>query len=951
MFMTVLQYVFLTFISLPGFSGTTTFSKKDLLVIPENNAGEVLETKAEGIFEFLNLKDLYCGHGPHVITFRALKTLPRNTFEFGILYPNGKIAYRNSGISAKADSIYSIKLEFNTVVNQLYSYGTDLRFLLVSDDNKYQSLSRPIEIPMSHITAESKSHCEGFSSRINFTGNYPYEELTWYFDSYTRPVGHGSSFEAREAGLYYAETVYKGCTTLTKSQRIDVGKVPNVSLRYDLNNSICNDNPVPLMIIPSTDVDPLDGNKLFSFTEYHWILDGKLIEKTRDDFFLARKPGVYNVIPFQGSCYGQSDSLKISRNTSISVAIEDVQNDKVIHKDNVLYTCAGNSVELRQKFVDRSWFDVSRLVVYPPGDKIKNKSYPDSFAKSGNIYFQWKRNGVDIPGGNSRTIVVNQSGTYILQIRQGSCIANSNAIQVNYTEKIQLDSPQRYYHPLKDPRTYTSCEGLSPAMVLYPYLLLRNFKTTVFFNNVDITGEQPSLFRYYQPGTYQAKYRLYDNCYVYSDTITVNFKNNTQVLPVEKVYSCTNEWMLLTWHNAPGISKIVWRKDGVALPFTTSDVIVYEPGFYTAEIDWNDCKYTYQFQTEVNKIAANLNINQLSEEGCNGGVVKLKGIYTEENQYYLGIGLVNFKLFLNDSLIEERRGTRDEPDYLIGNWGVQFADFQVDKPGEYSIKIDIPDCETISNKVELNFKEVNSEIIPEIVQYPQCVNTLKISEVNGDRYEWYKNNEPLNINSPEIRINEAGSYFAKIERGNCVTFTNKMNVYPDSPLLTGTIWGDTLVDIGDTANLRMTFTGTPPFSYKLNNNEEGTASSFDHIHPVKINSNSVFSFSSVKNVCGEGETLGEVKIRINLLGKEPVMGKYIRIFPVPASTDIGIEFERLESIDVSFELFNVSGKSIVKETRLIRNGQKLDLNHLPAGEYFIRIKAGKDIIVRKIVKW
>ncbi|NBA85769.1 T9SS type A sorting domain-containing protein [Emticicia sp. CRIBPO] len=941
MLRTLFTFVVISLISFSGYSNPISSTKNDSVVVQRNNVG-VAEGAAEDVFEFVDLKDVYCDRGPHKVTVATNKTFLANSIRFNLMLPNGEVPFSSNKIAIKETGIIEITFQLNHAYN--VNYGTDVRFIVESLDSKFKSVSKPVIIPMSSITPETTTHCEGFSSKLNFTGNFPYETISWRFESKngTLYVGNDLSVEAKEEGYYYALTHFKGCVTLSRSQFISKNKLPSVSLKYDLNNSICNDNPVPVMIVP-------DGNsKPFPFTEYHLLLNGQLIEKTNDDFFVAKKPGSYTVIPFQGKCQGKSDSLIISGNSSISTQIENVYDHNIIKKNNVLFSCSGNSVELRQVFMSNNWFDWYAGYYSAPEEEIKYKSYSEAFRRENNIYFQWKRDGVDIIGENNRTIKVSQSGKYTLQIRQGSCITNSNPIEIIFSNKIQLESPQRYYHPIQDPRTYTSCAGLYVSDIFYPYRFYEDNKIKVYNNNVDITNERSASYTYSKPGTYQATYKLNETCYVYSDTMTVKFQAKEVVHPVEKVYSCNNSWMLLTWRHYA--SKIIWKKDGIVLPYTENALTVQNPGFYTAEVYSGDCKNTFQFLTEVNKIAVHIRINQPDFEACDGGSLLLKGIYTEENQYYSGLGIVNFKLFRNDSLILQKDGAYDEPDYLLPNWGIQYADFLVDKSGEYSIKINIPDCETTTNKIKIDFKKISPVTAPEITKQPQCVNTLKISEVSGDRYRWYRNNELIDPIYPELKVPSPGIYFAKIERGDCVTFTREMNIYPDSPLTSGNISGDTLVDIGATVNLKMTFTGTPPFSYKLSNNEEGIASAGNYFHPLKIHSNATFNLTSVKNVCGEGTVSGSATIKVNVLANEPSIGRHIRIFPVPTTGSVEIEFDQLNRHELSFQVINMSGQVIISDTKLSEPKKKLDLNHLVPGEYLIRMNVGKEVVTRKIIR-
>lgn len=73
----------------------------------------------------------------------------------------------------------------------------------------------------------------------------------------------------------------------------------------------------------------------------------------------------------------------------------------------------------------------------------------------------------------------------------------------------------------------------------------------------------------------------------------------------------------------------------------------------------------------------------------------------------------------------------------------------------------------------------------------------------------------------------------------------------------------------------------------------------------------------------------------------------LTIFPNPTKGKLNIKYNDLQKLTAS--LYNIHGE-IVKENCLDLNKHIIDLSDLPNGVYFIKIRIGNDIIVRKILK-
>lgn len=109
----------------------------------------------------------------------------------------------------------------------------------------------------------------------------------------------------------------------------------------------------------------------------------------------------------------------------------------------------------------------------------------------------------------------------------------------------------------------------------------------------------------------------------------------------------------------------------------------------------------------------------------------------------------------------------------------------------------------------------------------------------------------------------------------------------------------------------------------------------------------------VKNACGEGTVSGEAKIQVIILANEPLIGHKVVVAPVPAESHCEIIFDLPTSQEVSYQLLDVKGQQLSEKNlgQVSYKKQYMNLNHLAAGEYLIRIQIGKDFVTRKLIKF
>lgn len=79
---------------------------------------------------------------------------------------------------------------------------------------------------------------------------------------------------------------------------------------------------------------------------------------------------------------------------------------------------------------------------------------------------------------------------------------------------------------------------------------------------------------------------------------------------------------------------------------------------------------------------------------------------------------------------------------------------------------------------------------------------------------------------------------------------------------------------------------------------------------------------------------------------------YVGVFPNPAGTDVGIETQSQKEQTAEWELISAMGQKLNSGSFVILQGassRRIHIGSIPMGIYFLRIKAGKEEVVKKVV--
>jgi hypothetical protein len=869
-------------------------------------------------FEFTNLKEKYCYKEKTELKFK----LPANT---------------------PADKKFKVKLQsyWETYVLGYFSgnhtqitmpsiNGNTINFVIEDEEGKFVAISKDFIISglTPYISAKIGEdytsyyglHCEGYSTTIISSNTAT--ALQWAKDGVDIIGANNTTFEARESGSYTLKSTYDGCVVESSEVVIKTGEIrkPEISSLISVNIA-CHDFAVPLKL-----------NHNFAYTNYSWKRNNQLIDTTSANYlFEARESGYYKLSAYQGSCEASSDSIWVEIGQSLSNNIY-TNNSNI---DNKIYLCTN----LTANFYNSDYY------VYSSSEDemaILNKY---------GFNFQWKRNNKDIAGAINKEYSTSEPGVYYLQLKQGDCVVNSQKFEVITEDTLHVNAYHKF--PFSDAnKTISLCKNENDSYVFYisqPFEKMYGWNINLYKNGQLIETRTADKNNYTNNGfaiTESGKYstKLYspeqNTCIALSDTVVFNITNKPIIMPTDTVRICADTAYLRP--NYSGTSYRWLQNDRVIS--TSYDTRVYDEGLYTVEAaQTSTCSFVQPifFKRTLNP---SLSYNWSTQN--TPSLPLCEGLSFSMSIYDVNFGPGPPGPDFNFEWYNGQRRLSNSSNYL-----------KVSEAGNYFAKVKYKACEGISNALKIDVVKIKNQISPLVDSLGICANggfqTLEAPKEPGYTYEWFKDNSALEENSYTLKVTQPGTYKALIQSGNCSALTQRVKIYTSAKAPIATISGDTTLNIGDTVNLKLAFTSSPPFTYKLNNNQEGTSDKNTIIHPVKIQESTIFKLASIKNACGEGTVSGEAKVNVIILSNEPLIGHKIIIAPVPAESYCEIIFDLPTSQKVSYQLLDMKGQPLSEKNlgQVTYKKQYLNLNHLTAGEYLIKIQVGRDLVTRKLIKY
>lgn len=852
--------------------------------------------------EITNIKQHYCIGEKVTLLIYIPKEIPAKTnFDLYFLVPEFG--------SSKDKKYYMATTKTNSISFTIpVVWVQSGYFVLQSADGKYKTQTSTFSLEetwasYSNIFTDYAIRCDGKPNSLIYQQNRNDYTYQWQKNGEIIKGANKDKLDTYESGDYSLRINYNSCVFESNTLTIKNGEIPKPQINSLTGSfSACDEFSIPLKVQNS-----------FPYTKYEWKQNGKSIKiQDNNEIFDAKESGYYQVTTSQGLCSSTSDSvwIEIGKIQPTVIDVIDIEGPApyFTKTSNNYYKC-----------------DSSSIILTNTNNYISGNN--------SNILYQWKLNNQLIQSSSNQSYLnTKKEGKYHLEITHGNCISKSNTIEVINSNKISttLFDPSRSLYKVNNSEVYICPNDTLPLPFRWNWT--QNFYKndsllTNFICDIRSTG------KYYMI----ASNTNFPNCKLYSDTVTVKFKNEKLQFPTDTLYHCGDSIILTSPYPDEYFRlKHLWWHENTILGINRR-LSVIKDGLYTLEIPReNGCSIIKNYFV-VSKLSPALSMVDNPSTLCS------KNLY----QLYASVP-VNSSI---SGKYYQLTWYKDNKSYQINNNYSPLAE-----NGSYYYTVKYNNCEATSNTITANFSKLNTSLYPNKDSLGICLNgSFQTLEANNEKeysYNWYKNGTSLNENNYTLKASQTGTYQASVEKGDCIELTPKVRIYQTKELPTATISGDTTVGLGETAYLKLQFTSSPPFSYTLSNNDKGIADKLSFTHLITANGSASYQLVSVNNNCGEGSINGKVSIKVLILANEPSIGKNIVTYPVPSSDFCNLDINLHIPTQVSFQLIDLHGEILQSENwgKLTNKNYLIDLKNMSNGVFLLKINIDNQIVTRKIIK-
>jgi Secretion system C-terminal sorting domain len=805
--------------------------------------------------------------------------------------------------------------------------------------------------------------CKQSDLFLNYYNGYKLSNFQWTLDGKDIDGEKNANLLAKKSGRYDVRFDFEGCTYKSypsykgqvqsgyevQVQGIDVkigmiNKPEIYSGQSSASLSFCSGSSFTLNGYVNSSIDSSIN------LSYSWKRNGETINTNSVYNVTATKAGEYTLEVTNGTCTAKSDPFTVIATDNVKANVSFGTNLSYNY-NNGYQICKGTPAYLYYGGYG-----------YKKTEELRQQEVAD-LAKKG-IVVQWYRNGVLLPNAKNPAIKITEDGNYTLRVQEGECLRYSDNFNLSFktqTSKIYADNLQ-------------ACEGGS----VYLYNYFSAYPSFSDENNREIklktqVTEWRKDGKTYQKDSVNNNYSNSQSIYIassgsfskigkftYEDGTSCSYTTDTVQVKIggseialtsyfSSLVSCVDSVPL--YYGYLGSNRVIsniWKKDGVVLKNQDNTFLyVKESGKYTLETTLKGgCKATGKpIDVKMGQFTVNLptEINICENQKT--------GIYANVNNnqnYYGGHG------FVEDSIGRyDYQWQKDGVDILNEK---NYSLLNISQPGSYSVKTKFKNCQAVSNNTLVSINKISNAISPQDSTRfcPKTTIELKVSADKGLAYEWYKNKIilPTEKNS-NLKVSEAGTYRVLLNKNGCYGYTKPVVAYEKLVLPTAKLSDSVQVSYGDSVKIKVNLTGDAPWTFKISDGREFTASTSPYALGFRPLETTYFTVQEVKNICGIGTVSGKAKIEVIILGTEEEENRIVNVFPSPTNSICQIEINSPKPEPLSIMLTDMSGKILVeRSTKKSQTNHKeqLDLSNYPTGNYILNMKLGEKIISRKIIK-
>jgi hypothetical protein len=238
---------------------------------------------------------------------------------------------------------------------------------------------------------------------------------------------------------------------------------------------------------------------------------------------------------------------------------------------------------------------------------------------------------------------------------------------------------------------------------------------------------------------------------------------------------------------------------------------------------------------------------------------------------------------------------------------------------------------------------------------------VQISLVNEDS-QFYTIPSVATVNSITATFPDTtrgGNYFVRVvSSGSNPAFLVRGSVSQVGitavPLPVATLSGSKTILMGESADLKVEFTGRSPWTFSLNNGVKDsliTASSTPYSFMVKPKLTTTYTITSVTNGCGTGKGAGSARIQVDpILGVEPPVTNWLKVYPTVVESKCTVEIENaISTKGAKVEIIDMNGRAVFEQPIRMKNTE-VDFTGYPSGLYLLRVQNGNLHSVNRVMK-
>ena len=493
-----------------------------------------------------------------------------------------------------------------------YSSGTTsnyrLRIIDQNDNSRVSASSAVIYFGTLSVKLQTiggqTSHtyiCNGSSVKLYATTNFSDTNgasYYWYKDNNLLPVGTAtSSYSASQPGLYQVRIQKYGCDGYFSTNYFTVfntNSLAGENFTYGISFSPfqCTGTPITFTSIYEAEN-----------ATYQWKKNGMVINGETKSLLNLTQSGLYTLTATDANCtaassYTLNKELTFGNviNTSIS------SNSHSIINDSISFCIDNQTVNLQHN---------------------------NNLTNSASYSYQWKKNGIDIIGGNQSSISNLPAGVYSLKVMQGNCSAISKSIFVN-----SIGSSSKVIFPYYGTN---ACVGDKVALVIGG-LSCSSYQWQK--DGIDIPQATSTYYEATQSGSYRVK--IFENGLTsYSNSINVNISDTqTYIISAGKTECSPVKPYYYSYSNTYPFDgrTFQWYKNDVPISGATNyDYNITSSGTYKLKVTKGSCMGFSQNQEVIIPTVNQLSTRPLSfyygSVGCSGSYLSLWTDYFSNANY------------------------------------------------------------------------------------------------------------------------------------------------------------------------------------------------------------------------------------------------------------------------------------------------------------------------------